>query len=112
MTYALIPTGLLALALKGARTAFAVVKPATVRIADALRNRLAVQRLRDLDDRALKDIGLVRSDVAGALAAPLHVDPSSVLSDRRLAHERRLLQTVLTTRPDPARPGHLPRPAA
>lgn len=88
MTYALVPTGLLALALKGARVVGATIMPATARVIVALHNRLAVQRLADLDDRALKDIGLVRSEVAGALAAPLHVDPSRLLSDRRMEHRR------------------------
>jgi uncharacterized protein YjiS (DUF1127 family) len=49
----------------------------------ALRNRRAVMRLTDLDDRALKDIGLLRADVEGALLEPLHKDPSKVLSVRR-----------------------------
>ena len=42
-----------------------------------------VMRLTDLDDRALKDIGLLRADVEGALLEPLHKDPSKVLSVRR-----------------------------
>jgi uncharacterized protein YjiS (DUF1127 family) len=49
----------------------------------ALRNRREVMRLTDLDDRALKDIGLLRADVEGALLEPLHKDPSKVLSVRR-----------------------------
>ena len=49
----------------------------------ALRNRRAVMRLTDLDDRALKDIGLLRADVEGALLEPLHKDPSKLLSVRR-----------------------------
>ncbi|MFL4986948.1 MAG: DUF1127 domain-containing protein [Microvirga sp.] len=49
----------------------------------ALRNRRQVMRLTDLDDRALKDIGLLRADVEGALLEPLHKDPSKVLSVRR-----------------------------
>ena len=108
MIYALVPHGLLALALKGARTIRAAMVPAAARIASALRNRLAVQRLGDLDDRALKDIGLVRSDVAGALATPLHVDPSKLLSDRRL--ERGPRPRTAHVRPRlAAGPGHLPR---
>ena len=42
----------------------------------ALRNRRQVGRLTDLDDRALKDIGLTRSDVTAALAQPFLRDPS------------------------------------
>lgn len=111
MTLAFVPTGLLALALGAARKAAAAVVPVIAQIAAALRNRAAVLRLADLDDRALKDIGLVRSDVAGALAAPLHVDPSSVLSDRRGERFARLGPSVLTPASAPRRPGHLPRVA-
>jgi uncharacterized protein YjiS (DUF1127 family) len=46
-----------------------------------VRNRLAVRRLRQLDDHGLKDIGLTRADVDGALAAPLWQDPSRILAD-------------------------------
>jgi uncharacterized protein YjiS (DUF1127 family) len=52
----------------------------------ALRNRREVLRLTDLDDRALKDIGLLRSDVEGALLEPLHKDPSKFLAVRRVEH--------------------------
>jgi uncharacterized protein YjiS (DUF1127 family) len=52
-----------------------------------LANRRAVGRLSDLDDRQLKDIGLIRTDVAAALAEPLYEDPSCQLM--RIAGERR-----------------------
>jgi uncharacterized protein YjiS (DUF1127 family) len=42
----------------------------------ALKNRRQVSRLADLDDRCLKDIGLMRSDIDAALGTPLHCDPS------------------------------------
>jgi uncharacterized protein YjiS (DUF1127 family) len=42
----------------------------------ALKSRYQVAQLSDLDDRALKDIGLIRSDVHAALAEPLFCDPS------------------------------------
>jgi uncharacterized protein YjiS (DUF1127 family) len=51
------------------------------------RHRREVRLLTELDDRTLKDIGLLRSDVEGALLEPLHKDPSRVLSVRR--EERR-----------------------
>jgi uncharacterized protein YjiS (DUF1127 family) len=44
--------------------------------ATALKNRRAVRSLHELDDRALKDIGLVRTDIDAALGQPLHLDPS------------------------------------
>jgi uncharacterized protein YjiS (DUF1127 family) len=50
-------------------------------IAQAIRNRAEVRALNDLDDRALKDIGLMRSDVTAALDWPLHRDPSQHLVD-------------------------------
>ncbi len=46
-----------------------------------LRNRNEVRQLAELDDRSLKDIGLTRSDVQGALAASLLSDPSLILGD-------------------------------
>ncbi|MDB5592613.1 MAG: hypothetical protein JWR86_3138 [Enterovirga sp.] len=52
-----------------------------------LRHRSAVRRLLELDDRALKDIGLLRGDVLGVLARPLSSDPSAFLLVR--AVERR-----------------------
>jgi uncharacterized protein YjiS (DUF1127 family) len=57
--------------------------------ARAVRHRRDVMRLAELDDRSLKDIGLVRSDIAGALDQPLGTDPSKILSVRRLEHRRR-----------------------
>jgi uncharacterized protein YjiS (DUF1127 family) len=49
--------------------------------AKVMKNRLAVRELYQLDARALKDIGLVRSDVDAALDLPLHLDPSLHLVD-------------------------------
>jgi hypothetical protein len=46
----------------------------------AFRNRRQVARLTDLDDRALKDIGLTRSDVMAALDQPFLRDPSMHLT--------------------------------
>jgi uncharacterized protein YjiS (DUF1127 family) len=47
----------------------------------AVKNRLEVRELYQLDDRALKDIGLMRADVDAALGLPLHLDPSRHLVD-------------------------------
>ena len=48
-------------------------------LAKALRDRREVKRLIELDDRALRDIGLTRSEVEGALSSPLLRSPSLVL---------------------------------
>lgn len=45
-------------------------------------HRREVLRLSELDDRGLKDIGLIRSDIDGALATSWLEDPSSVLQAR------------------------------
>ena len=63
----------------------------------ALAHRQELKQLADYDDRALKDIGLLRSDVAGALAAPFHVDPTAVLLVRRV--ERRARARVVSVVP-------------
>ncbi len=48
----------------------------------ALMNRREILRLAELDERGLKDIGLVRSDVDGALATSWLNDPSAILAAR------------------------------
>lgn len=53
----------------------------------AWRNRRSVETLLYADDRMLADIGVTRSDVLGALSAPLHDDPSTILV--RARHDRR-----------------------
>jgi uncharacterized protein YjiS (DUF1127 family) len=50
-------------------------------IVQAVRNRRAVRSLAELDDRALADIGLLRTDVHAALARPSFADPSKVLTE-------------------------------
>jgi uncharacterized protein YjiS (DUF1127 family) len=50
-----------------------------VEIARALEHRREIRSLTEFDDRTLKDIGLSRAEVDGALAEPLHRDPSLVL---------------------------------
>jgi uncharacterized protein YjiS (DUF1127 family) len=52
------------------------------RFLKAIVNRGAVNRLCELDERQLKDIGLTRSDVVGALAEPFYRDPSRCLAER------------------------------
>ena len=62
-----------------ALTGSAIVRHALgwlTRVAAALSNRMAVHKLRDFDERMLKDIGLVGSDVSAALDCGMTEDPS------------------------------------
>lgn len=78
---------------------------AVVRAWTALRNRNQVARLGELDDRALKDIGLLRTDVAAALSLPLHRDPSHHLAEVAGGGRiRRRPEEPLATAQDRARP--------
>lgn len=55
------------------------------------KHRREIKALTELDDRLLKDIGLTRGDVAGALSGPLLSNPSAVLVrsvERRSRAER------------------------
>ncbi|AMJ58947.1 hypothetical protein AXW83_00310 [Bosea sp. PAMC 26642] len=51
----------------------------------AIIHRRDVLRLTELDERGLKDLGLVRSDVEGALATSWLSDPSAILAARSSA---------------------------
>jgi uncharacterized protein YjiS (DUF1127 family) len=53
----------------------------------AIGNRGDVRLLLEMDEHGLKDIGLTRNDVLGALAQPLVKDPSKILLVRSV--ERR-----------------------
>lgn len=67
--------------LPGALTALTIALAKTAaRVQTALENRRAAKELLSWDNRALKDIGLTRSDVRGALQLPLSEDPTLVLS--------------------------------
>lgn len=66
------------------RVALFVIQPAVL-IVKALSHRREVMRLGELDERGLKDIGLVRSDLDGALAVSWLSDPSVVLAERSSA---------------------------
>lgn len=48
-------------------------------------HRREVLRLAELDERGLKDIGLVRSDIEGALSTSWLNDPSTILAARSSA---------------------------
>lgn len=55
----------------------------TIQLVRALAHRREVMRLSaELDERGLKDLGLVRSDIDGALATSWLEDPSAVLAER------------------------------
>ncbi|HRE20930.1 MAG TPA: DUF1127 domain-containing protein [Rhabdaerophilum sp.] len=69
---ALVPGFMTALVLAAAKT--------VVRLQVAIANRRAAQELMNWDHRALKDIGLSRSDVRGALQLPISEDPTKLLS--------------------------------
>ena len=56
-----------------------------VSLVKALIHRREVLRLGELDERSLKDIGLVRSDLDGALAVSWLADPSVILAQRSSA---------------------------
>lgn len=54
-------------------------------LARALIHRREILRLTELDERGLKDIGLVRSDIDGALSTSWLNDPSAILAARSSA---------------------------
>jgi uncharacterized protein YjiS (DUF1127 family) len=85
----LVPTGRFGLAhrLFGA---LAQALRMIVAVLRAVSHRRDVGRLLELDDRALHDIGLVRTDVLGALAQPLVKDPSTVLLVRSIERRARV----------------------
>ncbi len=60
----------------------------------AIVNRRSVNTLASMDDRMLKDIGLTRGDVDGALSQPWHRDPSRELMVRRVENKVRRQPTA------------------
>lgn len=91
------PVSATAMLLTAARTLGRLVK--------VLNNRREVNSLREVDDRILKDIGLTRADVEGAMSVPLYQDPSSLLIEQAAGRGR-----PVTTR-SPVRGRHDAAPA-
>ncbi len=55
-----------------------------------MRGRWRIARLRRLDDRMLKDIGVERADLDWALMLPASRDPVAALIERVKGHRARL----------------------
>lgn len=82
----------------------------------ALIHRREVMRMGELDERSLKDIGLVRSDLDGALSVSWLSDPSLILAERSSARQgvaslRRQAALQQAERVAPAQPAMPARPA-
>lgn len=91
-------TGTPKAALRGFSRMMAGAARAVLSLGRALAHRRDVQLLLDLDERALKDIGLVRNDILGALAEPLIKDPSTILLVRSVERRARLRALDLSVR--------------
>lgn len=76
---ALLPAA--AVAAKAARQSVHAIARPLAGLLRTLRHRREIVALADLDAHALKDIGLTRTDVHGALAVSIFDDPSHVLCD-------------------------------
>jgi uncharacterized protein YjiS (DUF1127 family) len=74
---------------------------AVINMATTLRHRREIASLANLDDHMLKDIGLARSDIEGALAEPLLSNPSLVLVRCAARHARaeRVVSSIRPARP-------------
>ena len=59
-------------------------------------NRRAIAKLLEMDASGLRDLGLTRGDVAGALALPMSSDPSTHLAEQ--LGERRRMQRLARLR--------------
>ncbi|MCA1998783.1 MAG: DUF1127 domain-containing protein [Hyphomicrobiales bacterium] len=105
--------------LPGTLTALMIALAKTAnRVRTAMENRRAAKELLAWDNRALKDIGLTRSDVRGALQLPFNQDPTLVLSliaaggETRHRRESPAGRAVPPARPNAAHaPGILPSAA-
>jgi uncharacterized protein YjiS (DUF1127 family) len=102
---------------KGLLTAILVGAAKRVRrLTTAFQHRREAVDLLNWDDRALRDIGLTRSDVRAALDTSFAIDPTATLSQiaaGRSPNARRDSASRATRSPDPgaagrSRPGTLP----
>lgn len=82
-------------ALRAVRQIAVAVAAPVVGLARTLQNRREITALAQLDDHALKDIGLTRTDVHGALAVSVLEDPSHVLKDIAGAGHRQSIQAAV-----------------
>ena len=87
-----------------------------IAIVKILIHRREVMRMGELDERGLKDIGLVRSDLDGALSVSWLSDPSLILAERSAARHgvaslRRQAALQQAERAAPAQPIMPMRPA-
>lgn len=74
-----------------------------IAVTRAIMHRREVTDLLHLDERQLKDIGLVRGDVLGALAGPLSADPSIILRLRSVDHRARVREAMIAAEASMAR---------
>jgi uncharacterized protein YjiS (DUF1127 family) len=79
MLSAILPAATAAIAAAGRTTV--VMSRKIGNVLRAWRHRREIMKLAGLDDHQLKDIGLSRTDVGGALAVSFLHDPSHVLCD-------------------------------
>ena len=79
--------------------AISLVARAIVALIRALSHRGDVKSLLEMDERCLKDIGLTRNDVLGALAEPLVKDPSRILLVRSVERRARQRPMVIARTP-------------
>ena len=94
-----------------ASTSFSTSSPALggmLRFARLVSHRRDVRSLLELDDRCLKDIGLTRGDVVGALEQSFDKDPSIILVVRSGEQRSRHRRLVVGPRPGGAVPAIRP----
>jgi uncharacterized protein YjiS (DUF1127 family) len=79
-----------------ARASAALARTLANRLAATWRHRRDMALLAGLDERALADMGLTRTDIRDAVSQPLWRDPTAVLADRRSDRRRSDYRAVFT----------------